>query len=152
MQKENLLNGILYRALVGRFDRNEPECFVFFECPPLLHPATELARLLSAIWWTSPEELDIFNVTTEHELFTSWCLSDSARSGDARLFESGMGGDGRVHYAEPERTLFLVGSRTLARLIEAQRLALALWEVGFRVDRAPRLSAAEPTTAEEAAA
>ena len=41
------MNGILYRALVGRFDSNEPECFVFFECPPLLHPATELARLLA---------------------------------------------------------------------------------------------------------
>ncbi|GMV76460.1 MAG: hypothetical protein AMXMBFR78_34090 [Rubrivivax sp.] len=147
------MNGILYRALVGRFDSNEPECFVFFECPPLLHPATELARLLSAIWWTSPEELDICNVTTEHQLFTSWCLSDSARSGDARLFESGMGDDGRVHYAEAERTLFLVGSPTLARLVAAQRLALALWEVGFRVDRAPRVGATDqPATAEEVAA
>jgi gp16 family phage-associated protein len=129
------MNGILYRALAARLDTPFAlEVYVFFECPPLLNPATEAARLLAAVWWTHPDHIDLCNVVTEHELFTTWNFSDSAATGDARLFEIGIGDAGRVHYMPPERALFLVSGSTLQRLAKAQRVAGELSAAGYSVD------------------
>ncbi len=156
MQKENPLNGILYRACAARTDNTDPEVWVFFECPPLVEPEHALTTMLSVIWFARSEDIEVCNLLSEQELLTTWCISASARCGAARLFETGIGDGGRVHYADAERTLFLVGSPTLARLIEGQRLAQALFAVGFVVDadkpRGRRTGVASSATAEEAAA
>lgn len=139
------MNGILYRALAARLDTTDPEVWVFFECPPLLHPGTELARLLAAVWWTSAENIEICNVNSESSLFSDWCWSESTSTGDARLFECGIGDGGVVHYVPRERVLFLVTGATLQRLAIAQRDADTLWTSGYSVDIGARRVAAPAT-------
>lgn len=138
------MNGILYRALAARRDTTDPELWVFFECPPLLHPGTELARMLAAAWWTTADQIEICNVNSERSLFSDWCWSESASTGDARLFECGIGDGGLVHYIPHERTLFLVGGATLQRLAKALRAADSLSDAGFTI---PRSTPARPALA-----
>jgi hypothetical protein len=127
------MQGILYRAVACVHGRDEPEVHVFFEAPPLTNPGEELLLALNTVWRTGRDVLEIYNIVDETELLRSWSVGGT-RTGDARLFEVGVGDRSRVHYCAPDRTLFLVSPTTLQRLVKAQAAAQALACAGYTVD------------------
>lgn len=130
------MQGILFRAVAFVHGRNDPETHVFFEVPPLVEPGEELLRLLDAVWRPGRKTVEAYNLCDETELLRKWAVG-SVVTGDARLFEVGMGDGGRVHYCDPGRTQLLVSPGVLRRLARAQADAQALQNAGYTIERSP---------------
>lgn len=127
------MNGLLYRAVACVHGSDAPEVHVFFEAPPLTDPGNELLHMLSAVWYATDGTLRIENIVEEREYINRWAVG-APGTGDARLFETGFGDGGRVHYCQPGRTLFLVSPPVLARLARAQQVAEQLACAGYTVE------------------
>lgn len=134
------MNGLLYRATVsirGTASLSDaPELHVFFEAPPLTNPGNELLHMLSAVWYAPVGSLHIENIVEEYEHLSRWAVGDKA-TGDARLFEVGVGDGGRIHYCDPARTLLLVSPAVLARLTIGLQAAQELSGAGFTTGDEP---------------
>lgn len=116
----------LYRAIVslpdGLCPPDEPlhERIVFFDCPRDNHPGRFLQELLTKVWNTSTFGwIDcglIYNLQSGYQL-TEEGMSDDL---DARLLETGWGGEQRITYADPARTDFFVAPALRAQLLALQ--------------------------------
>lgn len=127
------MNGLLYRATACIRGTDAPEVHVFFEAPPLTHPGNELLHMLTAVWFARIGSIHIENIVEEYEYLSRWAVG-SKITGDARLFEVGLGDGGRVDYCDPERTLMLVSPRVLKRLVLGQRAAAELAASGYTIE------------------
>jgi hypothetical protein len=105
-------------------DLGEPSEFtVFFECPLNANPEQRLQRLLALVWQMPEGGIYHYNLATETELRTHWCWApQQSDSRDLTLLQTGHGPDGD-DYANPTRTLLLVGPHWHTRLAAAQELA-----------------------------
>jgi hypothetical protein len=118
----------LHRAFAYVLQSDEPEVCVFFETDLTCEtPAQQLHRLLSLAWGVPIDRVESYNHTTQVELLCE-CALGPASTGDARLLETGAGGEAPIHYARPEFTLLLVGAKNHERLVRAQQLAAQLRE------------------------
>lgn len=124
------MNGLLYRATVSIRGTNAPEVHVFFEAPPLTEPGNELLHMLSAVWYAPVGTLHIENIVDEYHYLSRWAVGDKS-TGDARLFEVGVGDGGRIAYCDPARTLLLVSPVTLQRLTLGLAAARELAGAGY---------------------
>lgn len=112
--------GCLHRALVtGPQDRTEVVVFVEVPWDELVHAnvARMVSLLVAAAWNVHPDDLRVASPVRERPLLSM--SRGGPQTGDLRLFEVGHW-HGPI-YAEPERTLLLVGPATLRRLVTAQR-------------------------------
>jgi hypothetical protein len=128
------MNGLLYRATACIRGTDAPEVHVFFEAPPLTHPGNELLHMLTTVWFAPIDSLHISNPVDEYQHFSRWAVGDKS-TGDARLFEVGLGDGGRVEYCKPGRTLMLVSPAVLQRLVKGQQTAERLACAGYTVER-----------------
>lgn len=115
---------MIYRALAyiaGSLD--DTEQIVYVEATLHSEADARLKAVLSVTWRLPVERIDYYSLHDEDEVRR--CAFGAPETGDARLLEIGWS-DGRVRYAEPERTQFLVGPRAMRRLVAAQRLAADL--------------------------
>lgn len=115
---------MLYRAFAYICESLQSEVTVFFEVhgsqrSQAVHE--HLRSTLASMWHVPPHTVDFYNVFDERELLGDHAFGDVS-SGDARLLETGAGGDAPIHYAKPEATLLLVRPEALKRLHAAQQL------------------------------
>lgn len=146
----------LYRANAYRLQRldtpaddRQPEVTVFFECDDPQAQDTSivsarLLRLLAFTWNCAAPEVEFYNLTTEAELLDGGfgapvdfpacpiCRGGEGPLGDAALLVNGWY-NGPL-FCSPERTLMLVGPRTLARLAVARTLAQRVQQRRLYVD------------------
>lgn len=116
---------MLYRAFGYIVQSQQAEVTVFFEHlgPPFADRASSRLRFaLAAVWRAPTESVDFYNLYSEQDLLGDHAFGP-AETGDARLLETGAGGEDPIHYAQPESTLLLLRPDALARLVNAQRLA-----------------------------
>lgn len=130
------MNGLLYRAVACVRGKDAPEVHVFFEAPPLTDPGYDLLHMLSAVWFAPADTIHVENIVEEYQ-YLSRCAVGDKGTGDARLFEIGVGDGGRIHYCDPSRTLLLVSPATLARLTIGLQAAQELSGAGFTTGDEP---------------
>ena len=117
---------MLFRAFASICQTDQPEVTVFFESAAVLQsPEQYLVARLADIWRVPMDSVDAYNCYSEPELLGTHPFGPPS-TGDARLLETGSGGEDPIHYAKPENTLMLVRPATLARLVAAQQLAARL--------------------------
>mgnify|MGYP001455424111 CR=1 FL=1 len=124
---------MLYRAhvpLPPSIGNPPAEATVFFESPPGGDPYVRLQRLLGMVWLVAPDQIDPYNLLSEHELRAAWHDDPRRRLVDRHLCLLQIGaGPAGAEYCDIEHTHLYVGPVWHARLVGAQTQA-ALVQMG----------------------
>jgi hypothetical protein len=121
---------MIYRAIAYVLRSIEDESIVYIDAATRATAHEALSAVLPTIWGVEPHRVEYYNLDDEHDL-VSQAFGD-AHTGDARLLEIGWS-DNRPLYASADRTLLLLGPRSLRRMVQAQQLAAQLPRTEFAV-------------------
>lgn len=121
---------MIFRAIAYIVGAIDDEVIVYVDAGCRQAALERLSVALHTIWRVGSEQVEHYNLADEHELIAQ--AGGEPATGDARLLEVGWA-DGRPSYAPPERTLLLLGPRSLRRMVQAQQLASLLPRAVFTV-------------------